>query len=163
MKEKKKLELEIGKPITLQLLFDQPIIGQSRYGEYFLYSVKNGTDVQYSFFAPGEVNEKIKSLRKGDRFEITKIAKQVGSKINISYEVKVMKDEKTSENIKQDQTDTYKSVSDNDAPSKNEDNYFQLMMLSCRDAVKIQNELGGMMDAKSLAVSLFIARSSKKQ
>ncbi|GEM_PF-616750 len=163
MQEKKRLELEIGKPITLQLLFDQPIIGQSRYGEYFLYSVKNGTDEQYSFFAPEEVNEKIKSLRKGDRFEITKIAKQVGSKINISYEVKVMKERNSSENTTEDQTDISKSISKKDVSSQNEDNYFQLMMLSCRDAVKIQNELGGMMDAKSLAVSLFIARSSKKQ
>jgi hypothetical protein len=33
------------------------------------------------------------------------------------------------------------------------------MLTSCRDAVKIQNELGGLMDAKSLAVTLFIARS----
>ena len=40
-----------------------------------------------------------------------------------------------------------------------DDNYFELMLSSCRDAVKIQNELGGMMDAKSLAVTLFIARS----
>ena len=159
MLEKKRLELEIGIPITLTLLFDQPIVGESRYGEYFLYSVKNGTDQQYSFFAPEEVNEKIKSLRKGDRFEITKIAKQVGSKINISYDVKVMTDEKTSENIKQDQTDTYKSVSDSDVPSQNEDNYFQLMLQSCQDAVKIQNMLGGMMDAKSIAVTLFITRS----
>ena len=159
MLEKKRLELEIGIPITLTLLFDQPIVGESRYGEYFLYSVKNGTDQQYSFFAPEEVNEKIKSLRKGDRFEITKIAKQVGSKINISYDVKVMTDEKTSENIKQSQTDTYKSVSDNDAPLQNEDNYFQLMLQSCREAVKIQNLLGGMMDAKSIAVTLFISRT----
>ena len=29
----------------------------------------------------------------------------------------------------------------------------------CREAVKIQSELGGLMDAKSLAVTLFIARS----
>ena len=27
---------------------------------------------EYSFFAPAEVNEQIKSLRKGERFEITK-------------------------------------------------------------------------------------------
>ncbi len=154
--------MEIGKPISLQLLFDQPIIGESRYGEYFLYSVKNGTDQQYSFFAPEEVNEKIKSLRKGDRFEITKLAKQNGSKINISYDVKIIKEENHSEASHLDQTDYCKSASDNEAPLQNEDNYFQLMMLSCRDAVKIQNELGGMMDAKSLAVTLFIARSNKR-
>ena len=39
------------------------------------------------------------------------------------------------------------------------DNFYELMLSSCKDAVKIQNELGGLMDAKSLAVTLFIARS----
>lgn len=159
MQEKKRLELEIGKPITLQLLFDHPIIGESRYGQYFLYNVKNGTDQDYSFFAPPEVDEIIRPLRKGNRFELTKIAKQNGSKINISYDVKVMKDQNPSESVNLDQTDNCKSESEKDVPSQNEDNYFQLMMLSCRDAVKIQNELGGMMDAKSLAITLFIARS----
>jgi hypothetical protein len=38
------------------------------------------------------------------------------------------------------------------------DYFYDLMLTSCRDAVKIQNELGGLMDAKSLAVTLFIAR-----
>ena len=38
----------------------------------YLYAVKNGTDEEYSFFAPEEVNEQIKILRKGDRFEIDK-------------------------------------------------------------------------------------------
>ncbi len=36
---------------------------------------------EYSFFAPAEVNEQIKSLRKGERFEITKLAEQKGMKI----------------------------------------------------------------------------------
>ncbi len=31
--------------------------------------------------------------------------------------------------------------------------------MSCKDAMKIQTELGGLMDPKSLAVTLFIARS----
>jgi hypothetical protein len=44
-------------------------------------------------------------------------------------------------------------------PVAGNDNYFDIMLQSCRDAIKIQNELGGMMDAKSLAVTLFIARS----
>lgn len=43
------------------------------------------------------------------------------------------------------------------------DSFYDLILTSCRDAVKIQNELGGMMDAKSLAVTLFIARSKINQ
>jgi hypothetical protein len=74
MAERKKLELELNKTQSLELLFDEPMIGQSRYGEYYLYTVKNGTDEEYSFFAPAEVNDQIKPLRKGDRFEITKLS-----------------------------------------------------------------------------------------
>jgi len=121
-------------------LFDEPMVGQSRFGEYYLYAVKNGTDQEYSFFAPAEVNEQIKSLRKGERFEITKLAEQKGTKIVTSYKVE-------------------KQSPVNEINKNSNDNFYELMLSSCRDAVKIQNELGGLMDAKSLAVTLFIARS----
>jgi len=126
--------------MSLELLFDEPMVGQSRFGEYYLYAVKNGTDQEYSFFAPAEVNEQIKSLRKGERFEITKLAEQKGTKIVTSYKVE-------------------KQTPANEINKNNNDNFYDLMLTSCRDAVKIQNELGGLMDAKSLAVTLFIARS----
>ena len=126
--------------MSLELLFDEPMVGQSRFGEYYLYAVKNETDVEYSFFAPAEVNEQIKSLRKGERFEITKLAEQKGTKIITKYDVKLL------------------PTTNNKLPTT-EDNFYEIMLSSCRDAVKIQNELGGLMDAKSLAVTLFIARS----
>ena len=129
----------MNKTQSLELLFDEPMVGQSRYGEYFLYAVKNGSDQEYSFFAPEEVNEKIKTLRKGDRFEITKLAEQKGAKIVTKYEIKVEKKTLVSSNTN--------------------DSFYELMLTSCKDAVRIQNELGGLMDAKSLAVTLFIARS----
>jgi hypothetical protein len=121
------------------------MVGQSRYGEYYLYAVKNGTDQEYSFFAPAEVNEQIKSLKKGQRFEITKLAEQKGMKIVTKYEIKVEK-----KNLESPLNEINKNT---------DDTFYDLMLASCRDAVKIQNELGGLMDAKSLAVTLFIARS----
>ena len=130
--------------MSLELLFDEPMVGQSRFGEYYLYAVKNGTDTEYSFFAPAEVNEQIKLLRKGERFEITKLAEQKGTKIVTSYKVEK------------------KSPASEITKSTN-DNFYELMLSSCRDAVKIQNELGGLMDAKFLAVTLFIARSKINQ
>ena len=33
MAERKKLELELNKTISLELLFDEPMVGQSRYGD----------------------------------------------------------------------------------------------------------------------------------
>ena len=128
------------------MLFDDPMVGQSKYGEYYLYAVKNGTDVEYSFFAPVEVNEQIKTLRKGDRFEITKLAEQKGTKIITKFDVKILEKEKT----------TPEKVNGNSTAA---DNYYNIMLNSCKDAIKLQNELGGMFDAKSLAVTIFIART----
>jgi len=105
---------------------------------------KNGEEVLY--FAPEEVNEKIKLLRKGERFEITKLAEQKGTKIITKYDIKIEK-----KNLESPANEINKS--------NGTDYFYDLMLTSCRDAVKIQNELGGLMDAKSLAVTLFIARS----
>ena len=150
MAERKKLELELNKTMSLELLFDEPMVGQSRFGEYYLYAVKNGTDQEYSFFAPVEVNEQIKILRKGERFEITKLAEQKGTKIVTRFDVKIEK-----KNLESPVNEINKS--------NGTDYFYDLMLTSCRDAVKIQNELGGLMDAKSLAVTLFIARSKINQ
>jgi hypothetical protein len=127
------------------MLFETPVVGNSSYGEYYLYAVKQGNNEEYNFFAPEELHEQMKELHKGNKIEITKLAEQKGSKIITKYDLKVISN-------------------GNDSNGKNEptcsnDNYYQLMLQSCRDAVKIQNELGGLMDAKSVAVTLFIARS----
>lgn len=143
--ERKKLELELNKPVNIELLQDQCLIGTSRYGEYYLYNIRNGGNEELSYFADKEVHEKLKDLRKGDKVEISKRAEQKGSKIVTSFDVKVLQNNADSPVIQ-----------NNKIP---DDNYYELMLSSCRDAVRIQNELGGLMDAKSLAVTLFIARS----
>jgi hypothetical protein len=144
MAERKKLELELNKPVSLELLFDEPMVGQSRYGEYFLYAVKNGTDTEYSFFAPDDVHEKLKEMHKGDRFEITKTAEQKGSKIVTKHEVKLLAQP------------TQPNPSNNNIQK---DSYFEAMLSSYRDALKIQDELNGMVDVNRIAITLFIARS----
>ena len=136
----------MNKTISLELLFNEPITGQSRYGPYWMYTLKDNTGEELLYFAPEEVNEQIKSLRKGDRFEITKHAEQKGTKIVTRFDVKVEK-----KNLESPVNELNKS--------NGSDYFYDLMLTSCRDAVKIQNELGGLMDAKSLAVTLFIARS----
>lgn len=124
------------------------MVGQSKYGDYFLYAVKNGTDEEYSFFAPEEVHEEMSKLRKGDKVSVTKLAEKKGNKVLIKYDVKVMSNgNKAEEKINLNQN------------TLSRDNYYDIMLNSCRDAIKIQNELGGMFDAKSLAVTLFIART----
>jgi len=146
MPEKKpKLELELNKPVKIELMQDQCLIGTSRYGEYYLYGVRNGGSEELSYFADKEVHEKLKDLKRGDKVEVCKRAEQKGTKVITKYDVKVEK-----KNI----------VSPVNELNKNtDDSFYDLMLTSCKDAVRIQNELGGLMDAKSLAVTLFIARS----
>ena len=143
--ERKKLELDLNKPVKIELLQDQCLIGTSRYGEYYLYNVRNGGNEELSYFADRDVHEKLKDLRKGDKAEICKRAEQKGNKIVTSFDVKVLQN-----NVESLEKPNNKNL---------DDNYYDLMLNSCRDAVRIQNELGGLMDAKSLAVTLFIARS----
>lgn len=123
-------------------MFDEPISGQSRYGPYWMYTLKEQSGEEVLFFAPEEVNEQIKTLKKGDRFEITKLAEQKGTKIVTKYEVTVKKQIPTNNNHQ---------------PQK--DNYFDAMLTSYQDALKIQEQLNGMVDVNRIAITLFIARS----
>lgn len=138
--ERKKLELELNKPCKIELMSDQCLIGTSRYGEYYLYNVRNGSNEELSYFADKEVHEKLKELHKGDKVEISKRAEQKGTKIITSYDVKVLK---------------------NDSPPGNasKDNYFETMLVSYQDALNIQEKLNGMVDVNRIAITLFIARS----
>jgi hypothetical protein len=145
MADRKKLDLKLNQPAVLEMLFETPVVGNSSYGEYYLYAVKQGNNEEYNFFAPTELHEQMKGLHKGSKVEITKLAEQKGSKIITKYELKVLLNGNGSNNKME--------------PGDSNDNYYNLMLQSCRDAVKIQNELGGLMDPKSVAVTLFIARS----
>ena len=145
MPEKKpKLELELNKPVKIELLQENCLQGTSRYGDYFLYSVRNGNGEEYSFFPDKEVHEKLKDLRRGDKVEICKRAEQKGSKIITTFEVKVLQ-------------------SSNSEPNSDKniitDNYFDVMLASYRDALQIQEKLGTMIDTTKISICLFIART----
>ena len=135
--ERKKLELELNKPVKIELMQDQCLIGTSRYGEYYLYNVRNGGNEELSYFADKDVHEQIKNLKRGDKAEICKRAEQKGTKIITSYDVTVLK---------------------NELPSS-KDNYFETMLSSYQDALNIQEKLNGMVDVNRIAITLFIARS----
>ena len=144
MPERKKLELELNKPCKLELLQDQCLIGTSRFGEYYLYNVRNGGNEELSYFADKEVHEKLKILKRGDKVELCKKAEQKGSKIITSYEVKVLKNGATEpQNDKNIITD----------------NYFDVMFASYKDALQIQEKLGTMIDTTKITICLFIART----
>jgi hypothetical protein len=93
----------------------------------------------------------LKGLHKGNKVEITKLAEQKGSKIITKYDLKVISN------------GNGKKVSDNDAGTVARDNYFDTMLASYLDALRIQENLNGMVDVNKIAVCLFIARSKVKE
>ena len=144
MPEKKpKLELELNKPVKIELISDSCLTGTSRFGEYHLYNIRKENGEELSFFPDDEVHKKLQELKRGDRVEICKRAEQKGTKIVTHYEVNVLNNNSTSSNPTQ----------------TNKDNYFETMLSSYQDAQKIQEELNGMVDVNRIAITLFIARS----
>lgn len=139
--------MQLNQKCSIELLYDNPTTGRSQYGDYYLYTVRNGDGAtEYSFFAPPEVHEQLKHLKKGDRATVCKLAEQRGSKIITRFDVVIEKPNPTQNSEVRVDTTTC-------------DNFYEIMLSSCKDAVRIQQELGGLMDAKSIAVTLFIARS----
>jgi len=138
------LELQPNQAKILELRSDA-IVGKNTYGEYQLFIVSNGSNEELSFFCPNEkIYEQLKVLKKGDHFEITKTAKQNGKGIMVDYEIVVLED-------KMPQT--------KNGNTSSQDNYFDLMLRSYEDALKINEKLQGLVDVSRIAVTLFIARS----
>jgi hypothetical protein len=140
--ERKKLELPINQSLNLQLLFDEPLVGESKFGEYYMYTVKNG-DTEYSFFAPLSVHEKLKSKQRGTAFTITKTAVQKGKKLVTDFEVKFLDNGSVEEKIE---------------PKLEDNGYYQAMLKSYAEATKIQNKFSAV-NLNQCAVTLFIART----
>ena len=140
--EREKLELQINSPVNLQLLFDEPLVGESKFGEYYMYAVKNGEE-EYSFFAPLKVHEQLKGKsKKGTAFTITKTATQKGKKLITDFEVKFLdngKDEKKSK------------------PKPDETEYYSAMLKSYEEAAKIQSKFSAV-NLNQCAVTLYISR-----
>ena len=166
MTQRNKLEIQINKPTTIELLYDEPIIGASRYGQYFMYAVSVDGE-EFSYFAPEEVHDKLKDFGKGDRAIITKLAAQRGSKLVTVYEVRpetkrvpqqsnAVSEVEPNDVEVTDDTTIEKEESQDISPA---DNFYEVMLQCYNDAQRIQHELNGFGDAEKIAVTLFIART----
>ncbi len=146
--QRKKLELQLNQPTLIELLFDSPMIGQSQYGEFFLYSVRNGDGAtEYSFFAPEEIHAILKEHKKGSKFTISKLAEQRGSKIITKYEVVPLQSAPAEPAPQKEESKPETAIQPVTEPPVAEDKYFAIMLNSCKDAIRIQSELGGMLDS----------------
>ena len=134
----------MNQPCSIELLFDKPTTGTSQFGEYYLYAVHNGdgSSIEYSFFAPPEVHEKLKELKKGSKAVITKTAVQKGSKILTNWDVQVQE-------VK---------VSTSDIAVNGKDTYFEAMLSSYEEALKIQEKFNGLIDVNRVAITLYISK-----
>ncbi|MBZ0184481.1 MAG: hypothetical protein K8F60_18625 [Melioribacteraceae bacterium] len=140
-----KLELEINQPIEVELLYDEPVTGKNQYGDYYLYAVKsNGSE--FSYFPPESVHEQLKQLRRGDKVVITKLAAQRGKQLITTYSVDTA-------------ANPIKTESKTESVTDKPDKYYEIMLSSYKDALRINGELNGLADASKIAVTLFIARS----
>jgi len=125
-------------------LFNEPLVGESKFGEYYMYAVKNGNE-EYSFFAPLSVHEQLKDKPKGSKFQITKTATQKGkNKLVTDFEVKFL-DNGKEENFSTESNGNY---------------YFEEMKKSFDEATNLQKIYNGL-NLNSVALSLFISRTKQ--
>lgn len=156
MTTRQKLEIQINTPTEIELLYDEPVSGKSQYGTYHLYAVAVEGE-EYSYFAPEDVHQQIKDLKKGQRFTITKLAAPRAGKVITKYDVKLY-DNTEANKIKEDKADS--TVGKEDEPLQDfDDGLYEIMLTSYRDAIKITSELGGLADPSRIAITLFIARA----
>jgi hypothetical protein len=124
-------------------LFDEPLTGESKFGEYYMYAVKNG-EQEYSFFAPLSVHEQLRDKPKGTKFQLTKTATQKGKKLVQDYEVKFLDNG---------------IIKEKDPDQKSDENgYYEAMLQSYAEATKIQSKFSAV-NLNQCAVTLFIART----
>lgn len=149
MTTRQKLELAINQPTEITLLYNEPIVGKSQFGDYNMYAVAVGDD-EFSFFAPAEVHAELSKLGKGQTAIVTKLAAQRGSKVVTTYDVKVPD--------RNEAADTKEEL-DSSIEEEVKDPFFDLMLQSYKDALDISKKLNGMANPEKIAVTLFIARS----
>lgn len=154
MVQRQKLELEVNKPVKIELLYDEPITGENQYGNYSLYAVKvEGSE--YAFFPNAEVHESLKQLKAGDKAVVTKLATQRGKKMVAKYDVAINGNSATSTDKASD------SQISEDKEKVVTDSYSEIMLQSLKDGLEISNEISGLSldHIIRISLSLFIQRT----
>ena len=156
MSERKKLILELNTPTEITLLYSDPVMGNSQYGEYFMYAVQSGNE-EYAFFAPVEIHKELDNYGKGDSFVITKLAAQRGTKLITKFAVEPRKNGNGIHEV--NSILNGKDIEEDDETSPVIDIYYDVILQSYKDAIAVQKEIGILSDVTLIAITLFIARS----
>lgn len=146
-----KVEVALNQEVKLTLLKDKCYTGQNNFGNFYLYSVREG-DQDKSFFATEEVHKRIleEGLRTGDTFLVRKKAVQSGRKILTAVEFEVVN--KTPYSVPQ---------SDVGSGTVPEDQLKEMLLQCVRDASYVVTNAQGQIsdEIQKLATALFIART----
>ncbi len=154
-----KVDLKLGEIAKLTLLKDKCYAGESSYGSYYLYNVRNEAGVELSFFAPPDVHAMIleAQLKAGDSFRLTKKAVQNGKKVSAKMEFESLKKQEPVRAAPQPRQDEVPAATPED------DRYRQLMVWSLRDAIeatKAVNTVQWDVDSiRGIALTIFIQRA----
>jgi hypothetical protein len=124
------------------------------------------TGEEFSFFAPHEdVHAELSKYNAGDNVTLLKTASQKGRKVITEYTVTPanggpLKSTIHDAPVNGNATPPAPTNGNGAAPTNGStDRYFDLLLGSYRDALKIQKELGGLCDVNKISITLFIARS----
>jgi hypothetical protein len=153
-----KLELLLNQTVTLTLMKDKPYTGESSYGPYFLYQVKDQAGAEYSFFAPAEIHQQIleAGLKAGDSFQLAKKAVQNGKRVSARLEFEALNKNAIVQVVQPPNPDDVPF----DVPH---DGFKQLMQRCVQEAVEIVKEVNTIPwqpeDARAIALTMFIQRS----
>ena len=153
-----KLELQLNQVATLTLMRDKPYTGETSFGQYYLYTVKDQTGVELSFFALAEIHAQIHEagLKTGDSFTLTKKAVQNGKKVGAKLEFETVKKAVPTQPAEPEKKD--------DVPLDITDDGFKKLMQRCvQEAVQIVKEVNTVPwqneDIRSIALTMFIQRA----
>jgi hypothetical protein len=150
--ERPKLNLDINKSVDVELLYDNPVSGSSQYGQYYLYSVRSDNR-EYSFFAPAELHHQMKSYKRGDIIQITRLGAKRGNKIVSTYAVSAA--QQNGNHVDEEEPQIKRNSVTRDL--------FTIMLESLRDAYQIQKELEDVpVDINKIGISMFISRMQNK-
>ena len=149
---KPKVDPQLGEEVRLKLLKDNPHIGESNYGKYFLYNVEDLSDGQAkSFFAPEYVHDAIQmsGLKSGSEFTIKKITQDDtnSGKPVVRLQLALVSSNATNGQHHSEPADSFKEI----------------MMQCVKDAAEIVGSVKDIpfqtSDIRSLSATLFIART----
>ena len=159
---KPKLDLQVNIPATIKLLMDKPVTGSNAYGNWYLFGVEHEGQ-EYSFFATEDVAKftEENNLRKGDTLKVTKTFVKVGKKNQTSYQLEIVNKSTPISNGNGKAVPNGNGQSPANGNGQTPDDY-KIMHDCLAQGIKLQQDLGSVIDVNRIAITLFITRTKAK-